>query len=85
MSPILFPGKKLRLYFLLLRTYTGDGQFNVFGSWIDLCWRHRRKDSLARNLCGSKVVKHIVYLYRFDATVSGYQRTNLLFHTGDHL
>jgi hypothetical protein len=58
--PILFPEKKKTFYFLL-RACTRDGQFNVAESRIDLCWRHQRTKSLARNICGSKVIKYIAY------------------------
>jgi len=84
-SPILLPGEKNSGFCFLISAYTRDGQFNVVGSRIGLCWRHRRTDSLARNTCVSKVVKHIAYLYLFDTRVSVYQLTYLLFHTGDQL
>lgn len=71
-SPILLPGKKNRSLYFLPSVYTRDGQINVVGSWIDLCWRHRRTDSLARNICFSKVVKLIAHLHPSDATVSVY-------------
>ena len=64
-SPILLPGGSggIDTFIFLIRTYTRGGQFNVAGSRIDLTWRYRRTGSLERNICGSKVVNHIAYLY----------------------